>query len=99
MSNGYSQGATTPVPKVTVLTTKNRAANPAELTEMALSKILYISDGASDEAKAQAVAFQDKLKNVLFIYLTESAKAERRTIVTALKRAGQEETAKFIEAL
>ena len=84
---------------VRVFTTTDRGHNPEEYAEMALAKIIHVSDTATPEVKAQARAFKEKLRAVLLHYLTEAAKADRRTVVTALQKVGQDDLAKHIMAL
>ena len=73
--------------------------NPEEYAEMALAKILHVSKSADPMVQAQAQAFKEKLRMTLIYYLTESAKAERRTIVAAVEKAGQKQLADHIRAL
>ena len=72
-----SEKAASGIGKARVFATTNRGHNPEEYAEMALSKILTISDHAAPVVRAQANAFKENLRSVLIYYLTEAAKAER----------------------
>ena len=99
MAGLKSEEARVTVSDVKVFTTTDRGHNPEEYAEMALAKIIHVSDTATPEVKAQARAFKDKLRIVLIHYLTEAAKADRRTVVAALQKIGHGDLAKHIIAL
>ena len=76
-----SEKASSGIGTAKVFTTTNRGHNPEEYAEMALGKILNISDFATPEVKSQAHAFKERLRIVLIYYLTEAAKAIAFTLV------------------
>lgn len=71
-----------------VITTNNRGLNADEWAELALNRILSISDNAPMPIREQALAFREDLKAVLVYYFKKSARAERMTISNALKSEG-----------
>ena len=97
---GISAQSILGIPKVNVITTQNRAINAEEAAELALSKILAITDAnMSAELKAQAHAYRDIIKLTVFHYINVAMQAERRTIVTAVEKAGQTELANYIRGM
>jgi len=63
-----------------VHTTQNRGHSAEELTEMALAKVLYVSDQMPDVIQAQAQAYKDGLRDVLLFYIRQAMLSERVTI-------------------
>ena len=66
------------VGNVMVHTTQNRGHSAEELTEMALAKVLYVSDQMPDVIQAQA--YKDGLRDVLLFYIRQAMLSERVTI-------------------
>ena len=53
------------VGNVTVNTTSNRGLTPEELTEMAIANIIYVGKDAPKPLQDQAMAYQNRLKQVI----------------------------------
>jgi|TARA_R100001530_G_C4257307_1_gene139515 hypothetical protein len=84
---------------VLVFTTENRGHSPEEMAEMALNKIMLVSEEAPPVIKEQALEHRDKLKEVLIFYMNRMAQSERTTIWALMKQQGHEETAEIIRRL
>ena len=65
---------------VEVHTTHNRGHSAEELTEMALAKLINISDDAHPALKAQALAYREQMKNVIGFYIRQAMLSERTTM-------------------
>jgi len=50
---------------VQVFTTENRGHSPEEIAEMAVNKILHISQDAPSHVREQALAFRERVKAVI----------------------------------
>ena len=65
---------------VTVHTTENRGHSTEELAEMALDRIIFVGDDAPEPIKVQAMAYREKLRNILVFYMRQAMLSERVTI-------------------
>jgi len=84
---------------VNVYTSNNRGHSPEEIAEMALNKIMMVSDSAPPVIRDQAIAHKNRLKEVLIIYMNKMAQSERTTIWALMKKQGQEDMAEIIRRL
>ena len=89
-------GALSPVQ---VITTSGRGLGPDEITSMALNKILSVSDNTPPAIREQAIAFRDKLANVLRYYIGVAQRSERTTLIGQLRQAGHHAAADMMETL
>ena len=64
---------------VQVHTTQNRGHSAEELTEMALNKIILIGDSAPEPIKLQAMAYKERLRNIILFYMRQAMLSERST--------------------
>lgn len=80
-----------------VQTTVNRGFTPEEVAERALDKIIYVGDNAPDVVRDQALAYRDKLREVLVFYMKEAVRSDRTTLSVKLSQAGHPELVKFLE--
>lgn len=71
-----------------VVTTNGRDLNAEELAEMAVNRIISISDQAPMPIREQAFAFKDKLYAIILFYMKRSARAERIGISDLLRKEG-----------
>tara|TARA_R110002020_G_scaffold518_3_gene2577 strand:+ start:15096 stop:15386 length:291 start_codon:yes stop_codon:yes gene_type:complete len=84
---------------VNVYTSNNRGHSPEEIAEMALNKIMMVSDSAPPVIRDQAIAHKNRLKEVLIFYMNKMAQSERTTIWALMKKQGQEDMAEIIRRL
>jgi hypothetical protein len=79
-----------------IIATENRPINFEEFADLALEKIISISDSTPDPLKQQAKMFQENLKRILVYYFSEVSKVEKRRLAETLKNHGQVELANYI---
>tara|TARA_R100000773_G_scaffold43671_2_gene42621 strand:- start:998 stop:1285 length:288 start_codon:yes stop_codon:yes gene_type:complete len=85
--------------KVNVMTSDQGGLSNEQLADLAVDKIVSISDEAPTHVRQQANQFREHLKNVLYHYLLLARREERGTIIQALRSSGQKETAEYIRRL
>ena len=71
-----------------VVTTNNRAMGADEIAELALNRIISVSEKTPMPLREQALAYRENIREVLRHYFKVVAQAERRTVVAALQREG-----------
>ena len=93
-SSGHSElGA------VNVFTSIDSGHSPEQIADMALNKIMSISETAAPEIKMQAEAYRNNLKEILVYYLGKMAQSERTTIWALMKQQGHDDIAEIIRRL
>lgn len=88
-----------PAPKVEVRTTNGRGMTPDEVTDLALDKLISISDTAPPEIAAQAHAFKERMRLVISHYMRQAIASDRTTVYNILRDAGHPELAETIRRL
>ena len=84
---------------VMVYTSNNSGHSPEQIADMALNKIISVSDSAPPVIRDQAMAHRDKLKEILIYYMKSMAISERTTIGALLKKQGHNDMAEIIRRL
>lgn len=87
------------MPKVDVLTTSGRGMTPEEVTDLALAKLISISDTAPPEIAAQARAYRERMRLVIIHYMRQAIASDRTTVYNVLKDAGHPDLAETIRRL
>ena len=87
------------VGNVNVVTSDNGGHSNEQLTELALDKLISVSDKAHPAIQAQARAFKDRIANVMYHYITLARREERATIVQVLASNGHKDLAEIIRRL
>ena len=82
-----------------VTTTDNRGLSVDEVSEMAVNKIISVSDTAPAPIRAQAHAFRDACKKIVMYYMQEAIKNHLCTICNQLEQQGQKDLANIIRRL
>tara|TARA_R110002167_G_scaffold148036_1_gene340739 strand:+ start:1910 stop:2200 length:291 start_codon:yes stop_codon:yes gene_type:complete len=82
-----------------VTTTDNRGLSVNEVSEMAVNKIISVSDTAPAPIRAQAHAFKDACKKIVMYYMQEAIKNHMCTIGNQLEQQGQKDLANIIRRL
>ena len=82
-----------------VTTTDNRGLSVDEVSEMAVNKIISVSDTAPAPIRAQAHAFRDACKNIVMYYMQEAIKNHMCTIGNQLEQQGHKDLANIIRRL
>jgi len=91
---GVSQTGT-----VNVMTSDKGGLTNEQISDLAVDKIVSISNDAPPHIRQQANQFREHLKKVLYHYLLLARKEERASIVQVLRSSGQKETAEYIRRL
>jgi uncharacterized membrane protein len=76
-----------------IVTTQNRGMSSDEWVELALNRIVSVSEKAPMPIREQALAFRDDLRAVLSFYFKRVAKTERTTIANLLRKEGYNQIA------
>ena len=84
---------------VNVMTSDKGGLTNEQIADLAVDKIVSISDEAPAHIRQQANQFREHLKNVMYHYLLLARSEERGTIIQALLSGGQKETAELIRRL
>ena len=82
-----------------VFTSDNGGHSPEQIAEMALNKIMAVSDTAPPVIREQAYAHRQRLKEVLVFYMNKMCQSERTTIWALMKQQGHEDMAEIIRRL
>jgi len=91
---GISQAGT-----VNVMTSDKGGLTNEQIADLAVDKIVSISDEAPAHIRQQANQFREHLKNVMYHYLLLARREERGTIIQVLLSGGQKQTAELIRRL
>jgi len=87
------------VAPVSVMTSNNGGLSDEQIAQMAVDKIVAVSDNAPDVIRDQAHVFKENVKKLLFHYLILARQEERATIVHTIRNSGQKELADYIRRL
>ena len=83
--------------EVKVITTDGRGHTPEEIAELALDKIMYVSEDANPLIKDQAQAFKNHIRWVLVHYMKKAVQSDRTTLANRLREAGHSDLVKLLE--
>tara|TARA_R100001510_G_C7642362_1_gene199957 strand:+ start:415 stop:660 length:246 start_codon:yes stop_codon:yes gene_type:complete len=70
-----------------------------QIVELAMDKIMSVSDQAPPAIRDQAEAFQNHLRHVLYHYIELARREERGTIANKMMKAGNSEMADLIRRI
>lgn len=73
---------------VLVETTHNRGWSVEELAQRAANKIISVGESSHPAIREQALAFHDRIREVVAFYLREAVVSDRTTIANRLRQAG-----------
>tara|TARA_R100001369_G_scaffold91792_2_gene134204 strand:- start:195 stop:485 length:291 start_codon:yes stop_codon:yes gene_type:complete len=82
-----------------VTTTQNRGHTTEEVAEMAVSKIVSVSDTAPAPIRDQAHAFKNACKQIITYYMQEAVKNHMCTLCNKLEQQGHKDLANIIRRL
>ena len=82
-----------------VFTSDNGGHSPEDMAEMALNKIMIVSDTAPPVIRDQAYAHRQRLKEVLIYYMNKMCQSERTTLWALMKQQGHGDMAEIIRRL
>tara|TARA_R100001369_G_scaffold67830_1_gene95229 strand:+ start:177 stop:470 length:294 start_codon:yes stop_codon:yes gene_type:complete len=84
---------------VSVFTSNNGGHSSDDIAEMALNKIMSVSENAPSFIRDQALAHRDELKEVLVFYMKKMARSERTTLWALLEKQGHCDMAEIVRRL
>ena len=84
---------------VTVMTSDNGGHSPEQIAELALNKIMMVSDTAPPVIRDQAIAHREKLREILIYYMNKMAQSERTTLWAMFNKQGHGDMAEIIRRL
>ena len=87
------------VQSVNVMTSDEGGLTSEQITELALDKIITVSNTAPPEIKEQADVFRENIRHVLLYYINLSRREERATMAQKLVKAGEANLAEIIRRL
>jgi|TARA_R110001583_G_scaffold59982_2_gene178618 hypothetical protein len=82
-----------------VFTSDNGGHSPEQMAEMALNKIMVVSETAPPVIRDQALAYKNHIRKVLVLYMAKMAENERTSIYALMKQQGQHDLAEIIRSL
>ena len=84
---------------VMVYTSNDSGHSPEQIADMALNRIMSVSETAPPVIRDQAMAHRDMLKEILIYYMKSMAQSERTTIWALMKKQGHHDIAEIIRRL
>ena len=84
---------------VNVMTSDEGGHSSEQIVELAMDKILRVSDTAPPVIKEQAEVFQSNIRHVLYHYLELARKEERASIAHKMAKAGNSEMAELVRRI
>ena len=84
---------------VNVMTSDQGGHSSEQIVELAMDKIMSVSDQAPPDIPDQAEAFQNHLRRVLYHYIELARREERGTIANKMMKAGNSEMADLIRRI
>ena len=87
------------VGSVNVMTSDKGGLTNEQVADLAVDKIVSISDQAPAHIRQQANQFREHLKKVLYHYLLLARKEERGSTIQVLESSGHKEMAEYIRRL
>jgi len=84
---------------VTVMTSNNGGHSPEQIADLALNKIMMVSENAPPVIRDQAIAHREKLREILIYYMNKMAQSERTTLWALFNKQGHGDMAEIIRRL
>ena len=84
---------------VNVMTAEEGGLNTEQIDELAMDKIMKVSDTAPPAIRDQAEAFQNHLRVVLYQYMELARREERASIANKMNKAGNSEMADLVRRI
>ena len=91
-----SVGAGITIASVGVMTSNEGGLSSEQLTELALDKLISVSNSAPEPIRLQAEAFRENLRNVIYEYIVRARREERSSLIQEVRKYGQEDLAKSL---
>lgn len=87
------------VGQVSVEATQNFGHPPEFYAERILERLIYISENAPPEIRAQALAYRESMKQTLLAGIKRAILSNHTTIINQLRKAGMTEAAELVYRL
>lgn len=84
---------------VNVMTSDHGGHSSEQIVELAMDKIMKVSDTAPPAIREQAEAFQNHLRVVLYHYVQLARREERASIASKMQSAGNSEMAELVRRI
>ena len=84
---------------VNIMTSDKGGLTNEQIADLAVDKIVSISDAAPAHIRQQANQFREHLKKVMYYYLLLARSEERGSIIQVLESSGHKEMAEYIRRL
>ena len=84
---------------VNVVTSNNGGHSPEQIADLALNKIMMVSENAPPVIRDQAIAHREKLREILIYYMNKMAQSERTTLWALFNKQGHGDMAEIIRRL
>lgn len=85
--------------EVRAITTEGRGLTPEEWAEIALERLISISDEAPEPVRQQVHAFRERVKLLLIGTMKNAIRSDRTNVINLLTEAGHPELAKAVREL
>lgn len=95
----FSVNTNTIVGQVGVATSDNGGLSTEQISELAVNKIVSISENAPEPIKQQAQAFIENVRNVVHYHIELARREERATICHKVREVGQPDLANAIRRI
>jgi len=87
------------VASVNVMTSDEGGHSTEQIVELAMDRILKVSDTAPPAIKEQAEAFQNNIRQVLQHYIELARREERATIARRMAKSGHNDIADLVRRI
>lgn len=84
---------------VNVITSDDGGHSPEQIADLALNKIMMVSENAPPVIRDQAIAHREKLREILIYYMNKMAQSERTTLWALFNKQGHGDMAEIIRRL
>ena len=84
---------------VKVSSTSHRGLDCEELADAAVAQIIHIGDNVPKPLRDQAIAYQNRVRQVIVNHLKQAVKSDRTTLTNELHKSGFNEAAEVIRRL
>jgi hypothetical protein len=87
------------VGQVSVATTSGGGHPPEFYADSIVNKLIHVSETATPHIRAQAMAYQDQMREVVLRGIRSAIASDHDTIIARLKAAGLYDAAAFVQTL
>jgi hypothetical protein len=84
---------------IVVKTTEKGGFTSDQVAEMAVEKIIHVSDGTVAPLRDQAHAFKNHIQTILRHYMKFAIEQDRATVCAELRKAGYDDLAKHFRSI